>query len=363
VRPGDVVVIALCVGIAIVACCLAWHDGAGFVDARTIWMLKARVLALDGSLGGPFFTEWHDWTERRGYPLLVPIHYALHHVVAGRLDDDALKLGHAFVGVLVLALIALRLLPRVGAHVTAVAVLCFAVTSSWLSMTMWANADVFVAMIALLAIELADRAVRDSTVRGFALLGLLLGALVATKSEGVILALTIGGVTVVRCCARLGVLRASTWMRVGVMLLPALVHVVAWRAFVASHGFVDSLWKQSALDASLSTVDAVRGRLDIVLRHLGVELLRPRWAFAWPAFAVLCFFRGRVLLRATETYVALAMLAAVIVVFGFVARDPTWLLNTAAARVLFQVQPALYVVVFTAAFAPRLRGISEGASR
>lgn len=339
---------AICVAIvALLSIGLAWHDGAGFIDARTIWMLKARVLAIDGGVGGTFFTEWHDWTERRSYPLLVPVHFGLHHLVRGGLDDSALKVGHACVGLGVLLLVAVRMASRGAAGLATFAVVVLALSSTSWSTAMWANADVFVALFILAALECADRAVADGKARGFFVVGLVLGALVATKNEGVVPAAAIGLVTTARLAWGRG-RRATSGMSVVLLAAPAILHIAVWHAFVDGHGYVDSLWRQSVWPGVLSDGVALRARAVDVLRGLTAEMGSVRWLFVWPALVVVTLAHPRRVLRAPEFHVTIAVVFALFTLLVFVARDPHWLLDTAAARVLSQVQPAALVLVLAA---------------
>lgn len=345
-RPSPELLVVLG-SIAALTIALAWHDAAGFVDARTIWMLKARVLATDGGVDGAFFTDWHDWTERRSYPLLVPIHFGLHHLVRGGLDDAALKVGHACVAVGVLVLVAVRLASRGSPRRATFAVVVLAVSSSSLTTAMWANADVFVALFALAALECADRAVAAGRPRGFVALGVVLGALVATKNEGIVPAAAIALVTIARVLVHRE-RRAGAWLAVLLLVAPSLVHVAVWHDFVARHGIVDSLWRQSVWPGVLSDGAALRARASDVLGRLASELLATRWLFVWPLGVVVALVHPRRVLRAPETYVVVAVVAALTGLLVFVARDPRWLQDTAAARVLSQVFPVALVLVLAA---------------
>ncbi|MCC7171122.1 MAG: glycosyltransferase family 39 protein [Planctomycetes bacterium] len=352
---GPAIVVAL---VGLLAIGLAWHDGAGFIDARTIWMLKARVLAIDGGVGGSFFTDWHDWTERRSYPLLVPVHFGLHHLVRGGLDDAALKIGHACVALGVLLMVALRMTTRGAPQRATFAVVVVAVSTISLTAAMWANADVFVAVFTLAALEFADRALEDGRPRGFVALGIVLGALVATKNEGVVPAVAIALVTIVRLRSRREH-RAVAWFGVLVLAAPAMAHVAVWHEFVCRHGFVDSLWRQSVWPGVLSDGAVFRARASDVLDRLVAELLSTRWLFVWPLGVGVALARPRRMLRAPETLVVLAVLLALVVLLLFVARDPRWLQDTAVARVLSQVFPVAIVLVLVES-SPRARTSAVG---
>jgi hypothetical protein len=56
-------------------------------DGRSFWMLKAKAIAHERSVDGPFFHEQTTVSPRNEYPLLVPIAAAIAMTAGGELDD------------------------------------------------------------------------------------------------------------------------------------------------------------------------------------------------------------------------------------------------------------------------------------
>lgn len=56
-------------------------------DGRAFWMLKAKAIAHEGAIDGPFFHGRTAGNPRNEYPLLVPLDAAAVFTVAGDLDD------------------------------------------------------------------------------------------------------------------------------------------------------------------------------------------------------------------------------------------------------------------------------------
>jgi hypothetical protein len=56
-------------------------------DGRAFWMLKAKAIAHEGAIDGPFFHGLTAGNPRNEYPLLVPLDAAAIFTIAGDLDD------------------------------------------------------------------------------------------------------------------------------------------------------------------------------------------------------------------------------------------------------------------------------------
>ena len=60
-------------------------------DGRAFWLLKAKAIAHEGSLDGPFFQGQSTFSPRNEYPLLVPLDAATIMTVAGELDERTVR--------------------------------------------------------------------------------------------------------------------------------------------------------------------------------------------------------------------------------------------------------------------------------
>jgi hypothetical protein len=82
-RAGD---IALAVGIVLLLVASAVLPLSDY-DGRAFWMLKAKAIAHEGSIDGPFFHGQTTTNPRNEYPLLVPLDAAAILTAARDLDD------------------------------------------------------------------------------------------------------------------------------------------------------------------------------------------------------------------------------------------------------------------------------------
>ena len=56
-------------------------------DGRAFWLLKAKAIANEGQIDGPFFQGSTSVNPRNEYPLLVPLDGAVLMMAAGELDE------------------------------------------------------------------------------------------------------------------------------------------------------------------------------------------------------------------------------------------------------------------------------------
>lgn len=177
-------------------------------DGRAFWVLKAKAIATEHAVDGPFFSGGHGHNPKNEYPLLVPLASAALMMGAGSLDEFHIR----WLFVLALASLALHARRWVGPWPATLIVWVpeFAVHAA-----QTAYNDIFVAAFAALAFfEIIDRA---SPAR----FGLWLSFLVLTKNEGLPFALL------------LLTLAAVVWRREVLRALPpvggAIAVLALWR--------------------------------------------------------------------------------------------------------------------------------------
>jgi hypothetical protein len=175
-HPAALVCAIPFVAIFFVTAVVPLHD----FDGRAFWLLKAKAIATEGRIDGPFFQGHTTYDPRRGYPLLVPLDAAA-VMTATTLDDRQVR------WIYLLALLALALHARRWIGWWAAALLPwipqFAVTADGGATS--AYNDVIVAAFAGCAfLELIGG---ESPLR----FGLWLAFLVLTKNEGVPYALVL----------------------------------------------------------------------------------------------------------------------------------------------------------------------------
>ena len=79
----DLALIIPILAVIVAACVIPLHD----FDGRAFWMLKAKGIAHDQSIEGPFFQRGEMDAPRNDYPLLMPLDAATIMHFSGSLDD------------------------------------------------------------------------------------------------------------------------------------------------------------------------------------------------------------------------------------------------------------------------------------
>ena len=221
--PGIIALIPL-VWLVITTAIVPLHD----FDGRAFWLLKAKAIAHEDSITGPFF-HGASTSPRNAYPLLLPLDTALVMDLAGERDDRHVRL---FFVLFILAL-ALELRRRIGA-------LTSPATGAWMAaITLWmpqllveieggatsAYADIAVGMfVAGAFFELLDR---ESPLR----FGLWISFLLLTKSEGLPFALLLFTLGIV-------VFRRSI-LPAAIPLAGALALLFGWRGGISRSDELD----------------------------------------------------------------------------------------------------------------------------
>jgi hypothetical protein len=185
-------------------------------DGRAFWLLKAKAIAHEGAIDGPFFRGETSYNPRNEYPLLVPLDAAAAMIVARDLDDRHTR----WLYVLFAAGFALELYRRGGGAWSAAIFLCLPQVLTEPDGGVFSGySDIALgAFVAAAFFELAER-------RSPLLLGLFASFAILTKNEGLPLALLLLGIGAF-------VFRA----RVAVALAPvaiAVAHLFVWRSRIA----------------------------------------------------------------------------------------------------------------------------------
>jgi hypothetical protein len=196
-------------------------------DGRAFWLLKAKAIAHEQRIDGPFFQLQTAHSPRNGYPLLVPLDAATVMMFA-RDDDD--RHTRALYAMFAIAL-AFEIKRRFATWFSPMTGVWFATLLLWLPAVMSASggarsAGCDIPLAAFAGCAFFELAVESMGGRGAARFGLWLACLALTKPEGLPFALVflLAGVFVFR-------------RRLLISAIPfaaALAALVAWRARIPS---------------------------------------------------------------------------------------------------------------------------------
>jgi hypothetical protein len=301
-------------------------------DGRAFWALKAKGIAHERSIDGPFF---HGGTHdpRNQYPILIPIDGAVILSLAHSLDDRNLR--WLFLGIL--AALALLVRERIGRLVSPAAGAWCAALLVWIPQfavepeggALSAYNDIAIAAFAAGAFfELLDASARKSEVR----FGLWLAFLVLTKSEGLPFALVFLAIGAF-------VFRKRIFTPV-VITSVATAALLIWRSRIPA-GDEEDVFRL------LPTIPEKLHRIGIAIaafpRHM---LLMPRWGVFWIAVIVAAIIAARIDRRAWLAIAVVAsILAMYIAVYITTAWVPSELIAVTADRLLMHViAPSLFLL-------------------
>jgi hypothetical protein len=293
-------------------------------DGRAFWVLKAKAIASERSIDGPFFQGETAYNPKNEYPLLVPIANAAVMIASGSSDDLAIR----WIPVLALGSLAFHARRWVGAWPAALIpwIPQFAIAPEGGALSGYS--DILLSAFAACAFfELLERA---SPLR----FGVWLSFMVLTKNEGLPLALI------------LLVAAAVIWRARSLRALPplviSLVALVLWRGRV----------KPTDDDPLISLLPTLPDQLEKLLpamaglaRH-AFEI--ERWGFFWMAVlaaAAFLFVRrdwGVLVLPAT-------IIAAMVGVYTVAYTVTIWKLEdhieASASRLLMHlIGPATFLI-------------------
>jgi hypothetical protein len=299
-------------------------------DGRAFWALKAKGIAHERSIDGPFF---HGGTHdpRNEYPVLIPLDGAVILSLAHSLDDCNLR--WLYLGIL--AALALLVRGRIGRLVSPAAGAWCAAILVWIPQfavepeggALSAYNDIAIAaFVAGAFFELIDR---QSEIR----FGFWLAFLVLTKSEGLPLALV--------------------FLVIGAFVFRKRILIPAVIAFAATAALI--IWRlripagdEEDVFRLLPTIPEKLHRIGIAVaafpRHM---LLMPRWGLFWIAVIIAAIIATRIDRRAASLAIVVitAMLAVYTAVYVTTAWIPSELIAVTADRLLMHViAPSLFLL-------------------
>jgi hypothetical protein len=301
-------------------------------DGTAFWMLKAKAIAAEDAVDGPFFRGENTFSPRNEYPLLLPLDVAAVMKMSGRIDDEKMR----WIFPLILGSFALELRRRFRAWSSpTVATVCaallgwtpqFAIEPQGGAMSSYADVAL-AAFIAMALLELVDAA---SPLR----LGFWIAALALTKSEGLPLALLFLVVGVVVFRRRV----------VAALPLPgiAIISLLVWRSRIEPTDEGDLFGRLTTLLPS-RTASLPGAAFDFLRYALEWRTWGVFWLLTAVALIVLLYRREwRTLALAGSIMLGmLTLYSAVYVVTDFVRAE---LLRVTAARLLMHFAgPALYL--------------------
>jgi hypothetical protein len=304
-------------------------------DGRAFWALKAKGIAHERSIDGPFF---HGGTldPRNQYPILIPLDGAVILGLSHSLDDRNLR--WLYLGIL--AALALLVRNRIGRLVSPAAGAWCAAILVWIPQFavepegggLSAYNDVAIAAFAAGAFfELLDVETRKSEIR----FGLWLTFLLLTKREGLPFALVF--------------LAIGAFVFRKRIVMPAIITSVATAALLLWRWRIPVGDQEDVLQVLLVLPDKLH-RVGIAAfpRHM---LLMPRWGLFWIAVIIAAIIATRIDHRAAWLAIAVigSMLAVYTAIYITTAWVPSELIAVTADRLLMHViGPSLFLLATTA---------------
>jgi len=310
-------------------------------DGRAFWVLKAKGIAQERAIDGPFFHGAKNDVRKNHYPILIPLDGAVILTLAHDFDDRQLR--WLYLGIL--TALALLVRERIGSLVSPAAGAWCAALLVWIPQfaiepeggALSAYNDIAIAAFA--AGAFFELIAADSPLR----FGLWLSFLVLTKSEGLPFALVflIIGAFVFRK-------RMATPAIVTAITASALF---VWRARIPSGDEEDVV-------ALLPTISEKLHNLgDAIAAFPSHMLMLPRWGILWIAVIVAGAVAIRLDRRARLAVAVIgSMLAVYIGVYVVTAWNVSDLIAVTADRLLMHViGPALFLLASGVAQASSLR--------
>ena len=299
--------------IAFTAAIVPLHD----FDGRAFWLLKAKGLAAERTIDGPFF---HDDEPRNQYPLLMPLDAAAIMMATGNIDDRVARWLYVAIFAAFVWSIWRRLGPWYAAILAWLPQFAFAPEGGALS----GYSDIAVAaFVACAFFELLDA---ESPLR----FGMWLAFLILTKNEGLPIALIVFAVGA-----------ASFRRRIAISAIPAAVAVAAlfvWRSGIPK---TDEENYVALLPSLPSHLDRFLPAIGESAKHL---FLFANWGLLWiAALIAIAVLAWRRQWRAPAIVGAMsALYIGAYMVTGWTMRD---LISVSADRLLMQmIGPALWAV-------------------
>jgi hypothetical protein len=308
-------------------------------DGRAFWVLKAKGIAHERAIDGPFF-RGATLDPRNHYPILIPLDGAVILGITHDLDDRQIR--WLYLGILIA--LALLVRERIGRLVSPSASAWCAAILVWIPQfvvegeggALSAYSDIAIAAFA--AGAFFEIVAAESPFR----LSLWLVFLVLTKSEGLPFAIVflIIGAFVFR--KRIAIPAIATTI--------AAIALFVWRARIPAGDEEDIV---RMLPTILGKLHHLGDAIAAFPRHM---LLFPRWGIFWMAVVVAAALALRVDRRAAR--LAISVIAAMLAVYAGVYVATDWVVSdliavTADRLLMHVIAPALMLIAL--AFSERSR--------
>jgi hypothetical protein len=299
-------------------------------DGRAFWVLKAKGVAHERAIDGPFF-RGATLDPRNHYPILIPLDGAVILGITHDLNDRQIR--WLYLGLLIA--LALLVRERIGRLVSPAAGAWCAALLVWIPQfvvegeggALSAYSDIAIAAFA--AGAFFELVAAESPFR----LGLWLAFLVLTKSEGLPFALVflIIGAFVFR--KRIAVPAIATTI--------AAIALFVWRARIPAGDEEDIL---RMLPTVFGKLDHLGDAIAAFPRHM---LLFPRWGIFWIAVVIAAVLGLRVDRRAAR--LAISVIIAMLAVYAGVYVTTDWVVSdliavTADRLLMHVIAPALMLI-------------------
>jgi hypothetical protein len=246
-------------------------------DGRAFWLLKAKGIAHDHAISGPFFHDQQVTDPRNDYPLLMPLNGAVVFLLGRTYDDTAVR----WLYVLTFIAFVLFVRTRLGAWPAAILAWIpqFAVVNEGGALSAYSDIPL-AAFVAAAFFEVEDgqscpstvpQETKSSACRGPLRFGCWLAFCALTKNEGLPLAfiLLIAGAFVFR-------------RRITAALVPfglAVAALFIWKRGIPHGGEED-------LGALLPTLPQQLHRLPGAISGFAQHLVTPPWGLFWIAVLI-----------------------------------------------------------------------------
>ena len=297
-------------------------------DGRVFWMLKAKAIAHERQIDGPFFRGEVMLSPRNEYPLLMPLDAAAVMMVAGDLDDRHVR----WLFVVALAALALHARRWVGAWIAALIAWIpqFAVDPEGSALSTYSDLP----LAAFAACAFFELLSGTSALR----FGLWIAFMALTKNEGLVFALILLIPALIRFRRQVTHVVIPFGLATAALLL--------WRSRIAEGDGSETFL------ANLTHLPELVGRVPVALAGYAQSALHfQSWGLFWPAVTVataILIWR-REWRRLVLPLYAIATLSAVYVAIYAVTAD--WfmpdLIESSADRLLMHlIGPAIVILGF-----------------
>jgi len=289
-------------------------------DGRGFWLLKAKALANERTISGPFFRNEVVEDPRNQYPLLLPLDAAAVMMISGDDDDHQVRAIYFFTFAALVFYVSRRVNPWCGAILAWTPQ--FLVSNEGGVLT--AYSDIAVAAFVTCAFcELIDR-------RSPLLFGMWLAFLVLTKNEGLPIAIVL---------ALIGI--AAFRRQIVHSIAPpaiAAIALYAWRSGIPKTAEEDFLRLLPALPSRLDRL--APAILESAKHFLAVPAWGVLWIAVWIAVAILVWRRE---------WLAPAVILSISAIYLGAYITTNWimpdLIHASADRLLMHViGPALFAI-------------------